>query len=503
MLVTCKQMQQLEEKAFARGVQAEELMEEAGMGIAEVVMQFFQQPGTLVLCLGRGNNAGDALVAARILAQKGWSLTARLAYSPSDFKPLPLAHWEDLAGRLLRVDELSELAGVKGNLVILDGLVGIGGQGKLRPELAQLVEEMNELRQRRHASVVALDLPSGLGADDGVPGSSCVKADLTIAIAHAKTGLVADAAVDHVGRLAVVPLAELAVGEREDDFEMEVLTSRGLLPKLPCRDFDFHKGQAGRVGIAAGSKGMVGAAVLAARGALHGGAGLVTVYAKEEIYPLLTSLMPVEVMVKPVSTYEVCLEDRLDVLVMGPGLGLGGGEEIRSILRRCEIPVVLDADGLNAVAENGAAFLDEVRAPMLLTPHPGEMARLVASVPEWGEFGRAELARHWVERFPLCQLLLKGSRTVIAAKAQALAFNTTGTPGMASGGMGDVLSGLCGALIAQGVTGFEAACLGAWLSGRAAEIALTQGEHSQESLSAGEVAACLGPAFSSLKALDY
>ncbi|TLD68879.1 NAD(P)H-hydrate dehydratase [Phragmitibacter flavus] len=505
MMVTCEQMQRLEESAFLRGVLAKDLMEEAGVGIAKVVQQFFPQTGALVLCLGKGNNAGDALVAARILKERGWQIVVRLAYAEKDFKALPAAHWKALGGEFKIVNSLVELSDERGSVVVMDGLIGIGGVGRgaLRGGLADVVLEINALRERRHVEVMALDLPSGLDGNTGVPGACCVRADLTITIACVKVGLLADAAVNHVGRLVVVPLRELADGA--GDADAVVLLSNRLLSKLPRRDFDFHKGRAGRVGIVAGSRGMLGAAVLSARGALHGGAGLVTVYVREEMYALLAPMMPVEVMVKPVPNYEVCLEDRLDVLVIGPGLGRMFAEEVRAILKKVAVPVVLDADGINAMAESDARldFLGEVKARVLLTPHPGEMARLVTGAEEWKCLSRAELAREFAERFPNVQLLLKGSRTVIAAKGRALAFNTTGNPGMASGGMGDVLSGLCGALIAQGLDGYDAACLGAWLSGRSAELAITHGEVSQESLTAGDVAANLGRAFASLKALDF
>ena len=163
----------------------------------------------------------------------------------------------------------------------------------------------------------------------------------------------------------------------------------------------------------------------------------------------------------------------------------------------------MDADALNLLARRGLGELKRNDAPRLLTPHPGEMARLIEREPGWQNLGRAELAAALAEKYPHVTLLLKGARTVIASKGHPLSFNTTGHPGMATGGMGDVLTGLCAALAGQGVNLPEAACLGVWLSGRAAEIAVCDGVQSQESLTAGDVASHLGAAFADLRVLAF
>ena len=252
------------------------------------------------------------------------------------------------------------------------------------------------------------------------------------------------------------------------------------------------------MGLIAGSRGYLGAAILAAEGALRGGAGLVTLYVKEDVYPLIAVKAPVEVMVKCVADYHEVLEQKHDCLGIGPGLGHANEAEVQDVIRQAPCPVVLDADALNLLARTGLAALHERRAPSLLTPHPGEMARLVEALPGWSPQGRAQTAREFVEKFPATTLLLKGSRTVIAAQDQPTAYNSTGTPGMASGGMGDVLTGLSAALIGQGTSVYDAACLGAWLSGRAAEVAITSGAASEETLVASDVLLHLGAAFGGL-----
>jgi NAD(P)H-hydrate epimerase len=358
---------------------------------------------------------------------------------------------------------------------------------------------MNAFRRRRHAFTVAVDLPTGLDAWREA-GDLCVEADLTVTVAHVKDLLLNDAAAKMVGRIAVAPLKELE-GSR-GTAGLRELTPRTLLPALPCRPFDFHKGEAGRVGVIAGSRGFVGAAILTATGALRSGAGLITLYVKEDSYPIFAAQAPVEVMVKPVTDYREVLENRHDALAIGPGLGKGSADRILEIIQQSETPMVLDADALNMLADRGLDLLKSLKINALLTPHPGEMQRLFKSQPDCQGDSRCETVMKLAAVFPKTTWLLKGSRTVIATEGQPLSFNTTGHPGMATGGMGDVLTGICSALIGQGVGSHDAACLGAWLSGRAAECAVLHGQ-SAESLTPGEVLAHLGEAFTDLKRLVF
>lgn len=483
MIVTCHQMQQLEEAAFARGISAEALMDEAGRGIADVVRQFFPKPGLLVLYLGKGNNAGDALVAARELLKDGWRVAARLSGAPDEIKPLPRKHWQALA---TDVSSQAEAAWARhhGPLVLLDGLLGIGATGPLRGSLRTLAAEMNQLRRTHHAATVAMDIPSGLDGDCGHACEDAVIADLTITVAHVKAGLLCDEATAYVGRLALVPLQELAAQAAGP----EIVTSSMLRPLLPKRSFEMHKGQAGRVAIIAGSRGFLGAAVLASLGALRGGAGLITLFAKPEAYDLLAMKLPPEIMVRSCADYRETMQG-FDVLAIGPGLGFQHEAEVLDILQTAQPPVVVDADALTIWAKHG---LPTMPGPRLLTPHPGEMARLTGSSSE----SRAALAEAFAAKHGVT-LLLKGARTVIASPNTPLRYNTTGTPGMASGGMGDVLTGLCSALTAQGLSLHDAASTGSWLLGRAAELALSSS--SEETLSATDVATHLAPAFNNLK----
>ena len=292
-----------------------------------------------------------------------------------------------------------------------------------------------------------------------------------------------------------MPLEELPPPSGGD----RVVTPGALRAALPPRSFDLHKGGAGRVGIVAGSRGMWGASLLCAAGALRGGAGLVTLYVREEDYPLvLAAGPPAELMVKPVGSLRDVLAESLDALAVGPGLGMVSGEGrevLRDLLREFAGPIVVDADALNFLAREGTG--DLLRERMLVTPHPGEMERLFPEVAGAG-LGRAEIARRFVERHR-CTLLYKGARTIVTAPGEVLSYNSTGTPGMASGGQGDVLSGLLAALLARGLAPLEAARAGAWLAGRSSELALAREVHAEESLLAGDTARFLGAAFRALR----
>jgi NAD(P)H-hydrate epimerase len=486
-------MQEIEAAAFARGVSARDLMEQAGLGIASVVRQFFPQPGLAVMYLGKGNNAGDALVVGRELLIHGWRIAARLSCEPSAMKDLPREHWQSLGDKVERWALSAPAHEHRGPVVILDGLLGIGATGALQGTLRELAAEMNLLRRECHATTVAMDIPSGLNGDSGLPCDDAVVADITATVAQVKTGLLADAATHHVGRLALVPLAELSAPQDE---RTEVITSTLVRGVLPRRNFDMHKGQAGRVTIVAGSRGYLGAAMLTSLGALRGGAGLITLLAKEQDYDLLAMKMPPEIMVRPVGDYAEAINGA-DVIAIGPGLGCCHDDAVLDIVRQATQPVVVDADALNAIARAG---LPECRGPRLLTPHPGEMNRLIAARADWLSLDRRGQAEAYAAAHNVT-LLLKGSRTVIATAQHPTRFNTTGTPGMASGGMGDVLTGLLAALVAQRVPLHEAASAGSWLLGRAGECALHVHACSPESVAATDVLAHLGQAFADARCL--
>jgi NAD(P)H-hydrate epimerase len=491
MLVTPSQMKAAEAAAFSRGVVPAELMDLAGEEIARVIRQFFPDPGTAIFYCGKGYNAADTLVAARHLGDKGWNILLRLSVAPDELALLTRERLSALSTAEI-IHEIPQLSGAP--LVLVDGLLGIGSTGVPRGATAGLIREVNDLRCRCGGFSVSIDLPSGLEGSTGEVFEPCIQADLTVTLGAVKTGLIADRATAVVGRIAVIPLPGLAF---PDSVSAEMLTAELLRPLLPTRNFDTHKGNYGRIGILAGSRGTLGAARLAAAAAVHAGGGLVTLYALPECFELLASSCIPEVMVRPVSTYLEVLTENHDVLAIGPGLGRGYDADLLTIIRDSPLPCVIDADALNAVSAE-LPVLQKCAGPRLLTPHPGEMERLL---PQSGR-SRSAWASDFVQQYPVT-LLLKGSRTIVAERGAAISYNTTGNPGMGSGGMGDVLTGVCSALVGSGHELRQAGMLGAWLCGRAAEIAIFNGENSQESLSATSVISHLGAASHSLRNGDY
>ena len=463
--VTGAAMRSLEESAFRRGITAERLMDLAGEGIAARLQSQFPTPGRAVGYVGKGNNGGDALVALRHLRRAGWEIAVRAAFPESEWGTLPRRKLRELD--LVPSGNVPGTAG-KSPLLLLDGLLGIGVKGALREPIATMAAEMDRLRNDHGAIIAAMDLPSGLDADTGE--GDAVTADLTLTVGVPKKGMATAKGILHSGRIVLVPLEDLPMPPESDPRLFCPEAFPGLL--LP-RPHDFHKGKSGRVGILAGSPGMTGAAVLCASAALHAGAGLVTLHVEEDFLPQLASAMPPEVMIRAsANPVAEAFGAKHDALVIGPGTGNCSAAYRAALLSHLgekSIPAVLDADALNVLASKGR--LELLKAGHVITPHPGEFKRLA---PDLADGDRLEGAGAFVTRHP-CTLLLKGARTLVAAAGQATRFNPTGHAGMASGGQGDVLSGVIGALLGQGLSGPDAAALGAWLCGRAAERNLESG----------------------------
>jgi NAD(P)H-hydrate epimerase len=496
-IVSCAEMRRIEEQTFAGGVTAESLMEEVGRHVAQGILQFVPAHGKALVYYGKGHNGGDALVAARHLEEAGWEIELR----PQERDASKLATLTGMKlGELQSSKHPRRIPKSRINpraSVILDGLLGIGGTGPLREDIRALTREINARRADGNARVCAVDLPTGLNADTGEADPDCVVADFTVTAGFAKTGLVADGAPAYVGRLCIAPVREFEA-HAPGEFPGETATPESLRGVLPRRNFDSHKTVYGRVGIIAGSSGFTGAAVLCASGALRGGAGLVTLYATEDIQHILAIAAPPEVMVRPVKSYVDILEEKHDVLAVGPGLGKDHAGEILELIEQAQGPMVLDADGLNIVAEHDPGMLARCAGPRLLTPHPGEMARLFPEAKDLSRYDTATrfTGRYAGARFPVT-LLLKGSRTIIHEHGKVASYNTTGNPGMGTGGMGDVLTGVCAALIGQHLSPYDAARVGAWLCGRAAEFGVQT--RAEESLAALDVIHCLGWSFTHLR----
>jgi NAD(P)H-hydrate epimerase len=360
-------------------------------------------------------------------------------------------------------------------------LLGIGAKGAPQGTIAELIREMDQLRSTRGAVVAAVDNPSGVDPDSGEIFPGAVTADATFMIGAAKRGLLLGKAANATGALHLVPVAGL---EAEGAGERELISPQTMDFGKSPRAFDFHKGKAGRVAIVAGSLRYTGAALLSTLGAIRGGGGLVTLHAPSSACEAIRSRLPLEAMLSPCDDPSRLLSEKFDALVIGPGLGEMDAvyaDGLAELIANTRVPTVIDADALNLLADRGIK-----PSPLhVLTPHPGEFARLA---PALTEMPREDAARAFVSGNGGV-LLLKGARTLIASDGAPLRVNSTGTPAMSNGGQGDLLSGVIGALLAGGVQPFDAASLGAWLCGRAAEISLSE---NGSPVTASDTASCLG-----------
>lgn len=496
-------IQLAERSLIASGVSADSLMEDVGRRIALIIQSEFPQPGKCIAYLGFGNNAGDALVVLRYLREKGWRIGLRCCSAEvNSWSALGQLQWERLGEPEdileAEMEDGGEDHGCTGPIVLLDGLVGLGAWGALRSPVDVLAREMNRRRAEGRCTTISIDFPSGIDGDTGEIYKDAVIADISMVIGGVKKGMLMDGATAHVGRIMTLPLRGLCVegaSEVVDTFYYSELLGR--------RPYEWYKGSAGRVAVLAGSPGMLGAACLCAEAALRAGAGMVILYALAEVYSLLAVKVCPEIMVRCISSYRAVDLSSCDVLLAGPGLGemdKGIGDDIMSLLADASeksLPVVLDADALNLCAKRGG--VSRLGEKMIVTPHIGEMQRLL---PRNEEESRKEWAKRFLADSPAV-LLLKGARTLIAQRGELLRYNSSGGPAMATAGQGDVLAGACAGLCAQGLSSYDAASLGAWLCGRASELALAYGEQSEQSLTAGDTLKNLGKAYHSLFANGF
>ncbi len=344
-MVTPQQMQALEKQALAAGASAETLMEEAGRQMAEAVSQFCPVPGQCAAVFGKGHNGGDALVAARLLSEAGWQVLLVPAYPTAAWAPLTARKW-DQAGRCSTIDPETFRRwrpAPATTCVLLDGLLGVGARPRLPETVAQLSRRINTLRETSAARTFALDLPTGLDGATGKADPDAVIADVTLTVGFVKSGLLTDGAERWVGRLALLPLDALKPFA-PDQPSLELATPESLRPLWPRRPAHLHKGDCGRVTLLAGARGTVGAAALAARGALRAGAGLVTLCVPEAAYAAAIALAPAECMVQPLGDFREALDLRSDALGIGPGLGRAHPDAVTEVLRDTPWPAVLDAD---------------------------------------------------------------------------------------------------------------------------------------------------------------
>jgi NAD(P)H-hydrate epimerase len=502
LIVTAAQMQALDRRTIEEAsVPGTTLMERAGAG---VVARLEQQISSLrgkaitVFC-GKGNNGGDGFVVARLLHKKRAKVRVFTLAPAKDLSRDAASMYRQLvrtAGKTVvkPFSSASQIQTILGDShVIVDALLGTGLAAPVTGQYADAIESINQARRL----TVAVDLPSGIHADTGAVLGQAVKADLTVTFGLPKLGLFQNQGIDHAGRVEIVDIGIPPAYVDAIESRIRLITAPFVRTALPPRRLSSHKGTFGHAGIIAGSVGKTGAAAMSALAALRVGAGLVTVAIPASVNDVLEAKL-LEVMTIPMPdtkarTLSRAALDRLKdfiaartAVAIGPGLSTHPEtvELVQALVRQLDRPSVLDADALNALAGR-AALLTECKIPPILTPHPGEMARLVpdssAQSVNGDRIGTA--ARFAGARG--CYVVLKGARTVIAGPDGMVAICPTGNPGMATAGTGDVLTGMIAGLLAQGLPSWEAACAATYVHGLAGDLAAEV--IGQTSLMAGDV----------------
>jgi hydroxyethylthiazole kinase-like uncharacterized protein yjeF len=481
IVVTAEEMRELDRLTIQEyGVPSLTLMERAGEAVSAAITENFAKAakkGVLVVA-GKGNNGGDGFVVARLLKKRRVRSEVALLAKRAELSPDAAYNCralEKIGGKVTEIgaDQLGTLAHcVVDKGLLVDAILGTGIKSEVRGLYGEAITLMNS----SGLPVVAVDIPSGLDTDRGASLGAAIQAELTVALGYAKLGQVIYPGVDFVGDLAVADIGIDPRAVKTVKPATEVLTTEEMCWLVPRRASDTHKGTYGHVLVIAGARGKTGAAILACRAAMRAGAGLVTLLAPRSLNDIFASSL-VEVMTEPAHEGEtgelaelsseqwLQLVERKSALVFGPGLGVGDGvrNNLRWLLRNLEIPWIIDADGLNNLALD-LDRLKRARTPPVLTPHPGEMSRLTGKSTAAIAQDRVGIARDFALQHR-CYLVLKGARSVIATPRGKAYINPTGNPGMASGGMGDVLAGMLGALAGQGFDLEDAVKLGVFLHG--------------------------------------
>ena len=485
-LVTAAEMREMDRQTIESfGLPGMVLMENAGRGATQFLLAQFKDTKNkkIGIIAGRGNNGGDGFVIARYLAQKGIRTTVFLLSQSSEVKGDAAANLKLLAPLNISVVEIPDQdsfsrhqTAMRHHDIWVDAILGTGLQSDVKGFFKEIIDFIN------HSSkpVFSVDIPSGLNSDTAQPCGVCIHANATATFAFAKTGHILFPGANYTGNLEIIDIGiphHIADNVRPRQY---LLTPDIIRTAIQPRPPDTHKGNTGHLLVVAGSPGKTGAAAMTAMSAMRAGAGLVTLGIPASLNTILEAQM-VEAMTHPLpetgagilgdasfSTIMNLLSDK-KCLTIGPGIGAAFETKtlIHRIIRESTQPIVIDADGLNSLVGH-TEILKELTVPVILTPHPGEMARLVNTTAGDVQKDRIFCARSFSEKFNT-HVVLKGAKTVIAHPDGSVFINPTGNSGMASGGMGDVLTGIISGFITQGYSPQSASHIGTYVHGAAAD----------------------------------
>ncbi len=505
-VLTAKQMQNIDRQAIEEiGIIGPILMENAGREIAEAIKTRFPriEEKNVMIIAGKGNNGGDGFVVARHLFNCGARVRIILLAEKQDLEGDAGLNC-GIAGKMgIEIMEVTTPAQwqaqrdmIENADIVVDAIFGTGLTKPAGGRYAGIIEDINTL----HAFKVAVDIPSGLAADRFQIIGPAVKADLTVTMAAAKIAHVFPPSEDYAGELVIADISTPPFLFDDASLRLTMVEEDMLLPYFSKRNKSAHKGTYGHLFILSGSLGKTGAAAMSGKAALKMGAGLVTVGTPKSCVPIVARSMD-ELMTEPLpETPEWTLAERgldkiltllqgMDAVMIGPGLSTQESTSrlIRKLLPRLEIPMILDADSLNIIAEE-IDILNKLKAPAVLTPHPGEFARLIHCDTKEIVENKIKLVPEFARNHGV-YVVLKGYRTLISDPEGHLFINPTGNPGMATGGSGDVLSGMLGAMIVQEDHLCDAVIAGVYVHGLSGDIAAER--FGEKSLLAGDIISCL------------
>lgn len=509
-VANCSQMKNIDRTAIDEiGIPGIVLMENAALKVVEEIKGTLGEIGykSIVIFCGKGNNGGDGFAIARHLRNMGANVLVILLADENEIKGDALINFKiirQLSIKIAQVYNRTALEEIAASLymcdLVVDAIFGTGIKGKI----TGIADDIIQLINFSGRYVISVDIPSGINGDDGRICGICVNADKTVTFVLPKIGLLNFPAADYVGELVIADISIPHSIIQAQNININTIGREDIKALLPLRKNDSNKGDYGKIVVVAGSTGMTGAAALAATAALRSGSGLVTVGIPKSLNMLmevkLTEAMslPLEDDGKGVlsqSCTSQILEKmcKTDVLVFGPGLTNepSVSDILADILKKADIPIIIDADGINALAKN-INILKECNCPVVITPHPGEMSRLTGLDIRHIQSDRIEVAQKFAQEWQVT-VVLKGARTIIACPTGETFINTTGNPGMATGGTGDVLSGLIASLIGQGLDINRAAMMGVYIHGFAADLEV--GQKGQHGLIATDIVEALPMAF--------
>ncbi len=485
-IYTSENIKALEKLAVEKGTSMTELMTNAGNAVADAVLGEFPsvQGKKLVILCGKGNNGGDGYVCANRLFENNALVRVVLVQGPPSTE-LAMNAFKELYSAIPVYDYCEDNKETKNDIlsyiaeadIIVDGIFGFGFKGAVRGYLIDVVKAVNAAS----AFKLAIDIPSGVCCDSGEVLGEAVKADYTVTFTAPKPTFFTEPGKSHCGKFRVAFVGIDGQDTKNIPTDFAVLTDADAKKLMISRKSDSNKGSFGKLVIICGSMGMIGACIMCAKGALRSGVGLVNIVVTKDIYPLIAPMLP-----EPVFT--VLDFENLDAkkksfeklssalssataVVMGCGLGELAEKYVPLILENCVCPILLDADALNYISKH-MGLLENRDYPIIVTPHPGEMSRLTGKEIKEIQSHRLKTAKEFSEKYGVITLL-KGSGTVICSpnEGASVHINISGNAGMAKGGSGDVLAGIIGSLAAQGLSPEKAAVLGAFVHGKAGDLA--------------------------------